>query len=241
MAAGLVRGRASPAWGSAWTKARLLWHRKAFLSVKRGSQENCLHLTHFHINFLGRKTFGTGLIHSLSVYSACIWITPSWKQKRRKNKNKNHTILNRQVKPAYLQRNENLFLVTAESYEKAITDVPQQTTYQRDQVASYRREIVLTRDTENTQETQMVKPTLSCHRHVINVTFSNLFYHHWTMWSFHGCSQVLSTSMCLYAYPVSHAMPTTGLLYNHQHLCLAWATGYPTSSCCAVEKDRWLG
>lgn len=53
--------------------------------------------------------------------------------------NKNHTILNRQVKPASLQRNESLILGIAESHEKAVTAVHQQTTYQREQAASESR------------------------------------------------------------------------------------------------------
>lgn len=55
-------------------------------------------------------------------------------------KKKDDRILNRQVKPAYLQRNESLILTIAESHEKAVTAVHQQTTYQCDQVGSYRRE-----------------------------------------------------------------------------------------------------
>lgn len=49
----------------------------------------------------------------------------------KEKKNTNHVIFNRQVKPAYLQRNESLISVIAESHEKAVTVVHQQTTHTR--------------------------------------------------------------------------------------------------------------
>lgn len=150
--------------------------------------------------------------------------------KTENKKKKNHTTFNRQVKPADLQRNENLFLLTTESHEKAVTDMHQQTTYQRDQVASY----CSTWDTENTQETQMVKPTLSCQRCVINVTFNNPF--HRTTWSSMAApksqvqTRVFTPTMC---YSMSkHTSSELAWQILKQWHCGLWYMPYPALGYC---------